>query len=38
MDGSIGPYLNLSGNFQAANEHHEALKEALARGDGAGAR
>jgi DNA-binding GntR family transcriptional regulator len=37
----IGPYLNLlhrSGNFQAANEHHEALKEALARGDGAGAR
>lgn len=37
----IGPYLNLlhrSGNFQAGNEHHESLREALARGDEAGAR
>jgi DNA-binding GntR family transcriptional regulator len=37
----IGPYLSLlhrSGNYRSGNEHHEALKEALARADGAGAR
>jgi DNA-binding GntR family transcriptional regulator len=37
----IGPYLSLlhrSGNYRLGNEHHDALKEALARGDGAGAR
>jgi hypothetical protein len=37
----IGPYLSLlhrSGNYRLGNEHHDALKEALTRGDGAGAR
>lgn len=37
----IGPYLSLlhrSGNYHAGNAYHQALKEALAIGDGAGAR
>lgn len=37
----IGPYLSLlrgSGNWRHANEQHQALREALARGDGPAAR